>query len=143
MRVAAITALARLEDSEAARFTMAGLRDSDPRVRAAAARGIAWFGDVSSGPILIARLEEEEDDVAAAALLDALGELRETRAVPVMIAMARGVSGVFQRHAAGVRVAAVRAVGAIGGDDARALLLEVLNSKTPEVRDAAARALGR
>jgi hypothetical protein len=141
VRQAAIAALARIEDPEAVRLTVGALRDRDPRVRQAAAHGIARFGTLSSSPVVIAVLEEEADDAAAVAMVEALGELRDPRAVSVLAAMADGVSGIFQRHATSVRVAAVRALGAIGTSGARDALIPHVRSGRPEVREAAARAL--
>ena len=63
--------------------------------------------------------------------------------MPVLSETARGVSGAFKRHAAEVRIAALRALGVIGTDEARELLREALASKSAEVRDAAARALAK
>ncbi len=142
VRQVAAAALAHLEDPEARRHAAAALRDTDPKVRAAAARGIARYGEPSSAPLLIARLMEESDEDAVVTMIDALGELRDPRAVPQLIESSKAVIGPFQRRTARVRIAAIRALGAIGTDEALAVVRERLDSGTAEVRAAAARVLG-
>ncbi|MFI5279769.1 MAG: HEAT repeat domain-containing protein [Gemmatimonadales bacterium] len=141
VRQAAAAALAHLEDPEARRQAAAALRDPDPKVRAAAARGIARYGEPSSAPILMARLSEEVDEDAVATLMEALGELRDARAVPQLIEISKAVIGPFQRRAPKLRIAAIRALGAIGTDEALAVVRERVDSGTAEVRAAALKTL--
>ncbi len=142
VREIAIDGLARIDTPEASRVTLGALRDPDARVRCAAARGIGWFGDPSAASLILVRLEVEDDEGAAICMIDALGELREAGAVPMLAGLAQGVSGVFQRHSTVVRVAAARALGQIGTDAARESLRERLSSSNHDVRHAAAQALG-
>ncbi|MFI5207750.1 MAG: HEAT repeat domain-containing protein, partial [Gemmatimonadales bacterium] len=141
VRQAAAAALAHLEDPEARRHAAAALRDPDPKVRAAAARGIARYGEPSSAPLIIARLAEEGDEDAAVIMIDALGELRDARAAPQLIESSKAVIGPFQRRAARVRIAAIRALGAIGTPEALGVVRERLDSGTAAVRAAAKEAL--
>jgi HEAT repeat protein len=141
VRQAAAAALAHLEDPEARRHAAAALRDPDPKVRSAAALGIARYGEPSSAPVLMARLAEEHDEDAVVAMIDALGELRDPRAVPQLIETSKDVMGPFQRRAPRLRIAAIRALGAIRTNEALVIVRERLNSGTAEVRVAAERAL--
>lgn len=142
VRLAAVAALAHLEDPKARRHAAGALRDSDPRVRAAAARGIARYGEPSSAPLVMARLAEESDEDAVVTMIEALGELRDARAVPQLIEISKAVIGPFQRRAARVRIAAIRALGAIGTSEALAAARERLDSDTAEVRAAVGRIPG-
>lgn len=110
VRRSAVDALAHIDDPEAVRHLFGALRDGDATVRASAARGIGWAGDVAQVPLLIAKLKDEADDEAAVAMIEALVELRDPRAVPLLESLARGVAGVFQRHAPAVRAAATAAL---------------------------------
>jgi hypothetical protein len=141
VRAAAVMGLARIPAPEASRAVVGALRDPDAGVRAAAARGVAWFGDASLSGIIMARLRDEPDETAAVCLIEALGELREARAVPHLAEVAKGVSGVFQRHPVAVRVAAIRALAAIGTPEVRDSLEAHRSDHSPEVRAAVEEAL--
>ena len=141
VRVTAVEGLVRIQDPEAVRVALTALRDAEPAVRTAAARGIAWLGDPSLVPILVARLQEEEDDGVMIALIATVGELRDSRAIDVLDAVADGVSGVFQRHPAPVRAAAIRALGVIGTDEARDIVAGYQEHRVREIRLAAQAAL--
>jgi HEAT repeat protein len=142
VRAAAVAALGRLGGADAGRTLLAALRDADYKVRAAAAEALGAVGDPSSGGVLAARLAEEDEPEAACALAAAVGVLRERQAVPILADLAQSVSGVFQRRAVVVRLAAVRALGAIGTADARAVLERHRDDGTPDVRAAVLQALG-
>ncbi len=141
VREVAAAALAQLEDPDARRQAAAALHDADLKVRVAAARGIARYGEASSAPILIARLSEETDEDGIVGLIGALAELRDARAVPQLIEASKEVSGPFQRRAPRVRIAAIRALGAIGTDEALNVVRERLASGTAEERAAAQQTL--
>ncbi len=142
VRAAAVEALGRLGGADAGRSLLGALRDADHKVRAVAATALGALGDASSGAVLAARLAEEDEPEAACALAGALGALREQQAVPILADLAHAVSGVFQRRAVVVRLAAVRALGAIGTQDARAALERLRDDGTPDVRAAVLQALG-
>jgi len=142
VRAAAVAALGRVGGADAGRTLLAALHDADHKVRAEAAAAVGALGDPSSGPVLAARLAEEDEPEAACALAAALGALRERQAVPILADLAQSVSGVFRRRAVVVRLAAVRALGAIGTPEARAALERHRDDGTPDVRAAVLQALG-
>lgn len=141
VRCAGVAALGGLGGADAGRAVIAALRDPDERVRTAAATAAGELGDRAVGPILLARLVEETDDDAARAIVGALGVLREERAAPKLAELAQAVSGVFQRRAVAMRVAAVHALAAIGTSEARATLALHRDDSVPEVRAAVLQAL--
>jgi HEAT repeat protein len=141
VRAAAVTALARIGGPEADRSVAGALRDPSPSVRIEAARGITWAGDRSVSGIVMARLKEETEEAVVVPLLEALGQLKEVRSVALLSDLARGVSGVFQRHPVSVRAAAIRALGRLGTPEARTAVEAHRNDRTPELRAAALEAL--
>lgn len=140
VRAAAVSGLSRLGVPEAERTVVSALRDGDASVRIAAARGVSWFGDPSVVPILLAHLDNEEDNEVVRSLAGALGELRDPRAVHTLAQLAQAVSGVFQRRPAPVRAAAVRALAAIGTGEAMSIVAGFRGDKQMEVRMAAEQA---
>ena len=72
----------------------------------------------------------------------ALGALRETTAVPKLAELARPMSGVFQRRAAAVRLAAVHALAALATPEALGALVRYRDDAVPEIRAAALQTLG-
>ncbi len=143
VREAAVEALQRVGGPDAERGLASALRDGAAGVRARAARAVAWLGAAGVAPNLLARLGEEDDQLAAVALIGALGELREPRAVPVLTTLAEGVSGVFRRHTVAVRAAALGALGAIGSPEATQVLRAHADGRHAELREAARAALAR
>jgi hypothetical protein len=137
VRAVALAGLARVGGPEASRLTAHALRDHDPAVRAEAARALALIGDHSTATLVLARLTEEAEETVVLSLVATLGDLRESRAVPVLADLVRGISGVFQRHPVTVRAAAIRALGAIGTPEARAAVEAHLEDRIPELRAAA------
>lgn len=141
VRAAAVVALARIGGHEANRLVVHALRDASPAVRTEAAKGVAWIGDRSVAGIVMARLKEETEAAVLVPLLDALGELKETRAVGLLSDLAKGVSGLFQRHPVAVRVAAIRALGRMDSPEARAAVESHRHDHIPELKAAAEEAL--
>ncbi len=141
VRAAALAALVRIGGPEANRQVIHALRDASPAVRIEAARGVTWMGDRSVTGIIMTRLKEETEEGVVVPLLAALGQLKEVRAVALLAELAKGVSGVFQRHPVAVRAAALRALGAIGTPEARAAVEGYRHDRTPELRSAAIEAL--
>jgi len=142
VRRAAVSALGRLGGVEAGRAAIAALQDAEGGVRAAAAEAVGRRGDLAAVPELLARLAEEDSDDVISSIALALGVLRDGSAVPKLAQLARFVSGVFQRRAVAVRVAAVHALATIGTPEARAALEQLRDDRVPEIRAAVLQALG-
>ena len=137
VRAAAVGALARLGGGEAGRLVMAALHDREPAVRLDAARAAWRLADHGFGPILLGRVKDEADEAVSVALIEALGRLREARALPALVELAREASGVFHRRPVAVRVAALRALAAIGTPEALAAVSPYQADRHPDVRGAA------
>jgi HEAT repeat protein len=137
VRRAAIGSLARLGGSDAARLVVGALRDADPGVRFEAAGGVARLGARAFAGIVLGRLKEEPDDGVVVALIEALGRLKEPRAVPHLAELARGAGGVFRRRPLPQRVAAIRALARIGTPEALAAVEPFKSEKNFELRNAA------
>jgi HEAT repeat protein len=100
------------------------------------------MGERSAGQVLLARLEDESEPEVVRALVAALGALRESTSVAKLAELARPVSGVFQRRAAEVRLAAVRALAAVATPEALGALERYRDDAVPEIRAAALQTLG-
>jgi HEAT repeat protein len=137
LRRAVVGALAMLGGTDASRTVVTALRDGDSGVRLEAAGGLARLGDRAFGPILLGRLKDEPDDFVVVALVDALATLKDARAVPQLAELAKGVSGVFRRFPVAVRVAAVRALVALGTPEALAAVAPFRVDRNPDLKDAA------
>jgi HEAT repeat protein len=72
-----------------------------------------------------------------AALIDTLGRLKELRAEPQLVELAKGVSGVFRRFPIAVRAAAIRALAALGTPEALATIEPYKQDRHPDLRNAA------
>lgn len=135
-----VLALTKLGGEESVPLLVRALSDPDPGIRGAAALGLGLARVTAVVPALASRLSQEQDLEAEQEMMRALGRLGDPRAVPVLLERARS-RGWLSRRPDSARVEAVRALGAIGGEPARAGLEELTRDKAPEVRDAAARAL--
>ena len=135
VRAAALEHLAFIDDDRVLPALMHALEHDTPRARAAAARSLAHL----ESPEAIAALRRGVDDAdgwvryfAAASL----GRQGDAVAVPRLEALAR--SDRLQH----VRIAAVEAIGTIGGDGAAAVLGALTEADDAVVANAAVRALG-
>lgn len=110
------------------------LTSADGRVRDAALDVLSIRKQPEAVAPLIARLGSE-DPLLVRRAMGALVEMRATQAVPALIDLARGKDPGFQKEL-------VYALGAIGGEEARAYLYTVAQGHdSPGVREAAQRAL--
>jgi HEAT repeat protein len=130
-----ILALAKIGGEEAVPLLAKGLNDRDPSLRGAAALGLGLTKlTVAVGPLLN-RLPQETDGEAVVEIVRALGRVGDPRAVPLLAERASG-GGFFSRIPTAIRVEAVRALGEIGGEAARAVLQRLLRDRNGDVREA-------
>lgn len=108
--------------------------DKDDRAMAAARR-LGELGGSGAADALVAALTVGMRPTVAIDALNALGKLRDPRALPVLAIFAGNVNEP-------VRLAAVKALGQLSGDASTTILLERLGDGVPAVRAAAAEALG-
>ena len=138
VRAAALGALGGLGEARLLPLLLAGLDDSEPAVRLAAASAVMGFGPAarSTVPALLARPKDADSGVRAT-LLSTLAALGDPAAVPALRAGLHDAEG-------SVRSVAAYALGQIGpeGLDALPDLLEALIDMEPAVRMGAANAIG-
>ncbi len=138
VRVEAAKALRGAKDADAREALRQGLRDADPRVRAACASAIGVEG-AAAGGLLLEVLGRETSDLVGAAALRALGQARAAGAWDALVA-ALGRESVGER----LRVAALDGLVALGDPRALALVLEQTSpGRDASLRRAAVAALGR
>jgi HEAT repeat protein len=135
-----ILALSKYGDEQAVPLLVKALTDGEPSLRAAAALGLGLTKSHSAVAPLLDRLAAETDAEALGEMIRALGRIGNPRAVPAISGRA-GAGGFFSRTPPQVRIEAVRALGEIGGEAARAVLQPLLRDRNSEVRDAAFKAL--
>ena len=136
-----IIALGKFGGEEAVALLAQGLNDSEAALRGTAAMGLGLTKAQTAVQPLLVRLAQETDGEAVIEIVRALGRCGDPRAVPALAERAAG-GGFFSRTPTAMRVEAVRALGDIGGPAARDLLQRLLRDRTPEVRDAALKAIG-
>lgn len=107
------------------------IRDRDPKVREAAAEGLAVFGQAESVAALLQATSDEAPDVVETAIR-ALRRLRVSKAVPRLV----------QLLEENPKRWILEALSTIGDVSAVGAVVEVLRSDDPELRRAAALALG-
>lgn len=135
-----VQALTKLGGEESVPLLVRALADADPGIRGAAALGLGLSRVPAAVSPLLMRLGQENDAEAELEIVRALGRLGDPRAVQPLAERAAAGGWLSRRSSAG-RVEAVRALGAIGGDAARAVLQKLAADRAPEVRDAVQRAL--
>jgi HEAT repeat protein len=146
VRREALAALAQLGRGRALDALHGALMDPDPRIRMAAARGLASTGRRAL-PALLAVIDhpgfDQRDLVEKRTFYEALGFAGKTEVLPV-IRQALHRKGLLRRgNAEEVRACACEALGWIGGQEAKMLLNEAVHDKSVLVRTAAQSALRR
>lgn len=136
VRRAAIEHLPFLEDSRAAVRLQAALRDASPKVRAAAARGLGRVA-VSDGTVSLLDATRDQDTWVRYFAVRSLGELGSS------IGLGRLAEVAVADSAMHVRIAALEALGAVGGEVAVDALLHAVSDLNPELAAAALRGLGQ
>jgi HEAT repeat protein len=140
VRERALFALAELGGREVSRSAVPALKDESAAVRAAAARTIGVGGDAAASPIVVRRLDVEEDEGVQAELLRAIGKLGAKEALEVLAKWAEP-GGRLSRRTPFVRAAAVEGLSHLSAREARALLELYRQDKEPAVKRAAEAAL--
>ncbi|MET0645364.1 MAG: HEAT repeat domain-containing protein [Pyrinomonadaceae bacterium] len=136
VRRAAVEHLPFLEDERATLALVRALKKETPKVRAAAAGAAA----LAEGPEVSAALIEalgDEDSWVRYFAARSLGRLKIAESADALAALAR------DDKANHVRIAAVEALGSIGGETAAGAVAPLLKSGDPDLARVAAEALGK
>ena len=136
VRAAALEHVAFLDDGRALPVLLAALDGDTPRARAAAAQALAHLPPADVRPILQRTMSDADPWVRYFAAAS-LGRQQDRGSLPVLERAARSDD---HEH---VRIAAVGAMGAIGGDAAARVLGALLEGAETEVARAAIAALGQ
>jgi hypothetical protein len=140
VRREALLALAKLGDEETGALVVGFLDDPERDVRVAAAEAAGALEVDRALRPLLKLLEAEGDGEDAVPFIDALGALGDPGAVPAIEKHA--VKSLFSKPRTEVRIAAYRALHAIGTPHARELVQKALSDKEPAVRAAVRRIAG-
>ena len=130
-----LTALTRVGGEGAILLVMGTLDDPDEEVRATAVRAATALGSERTAKALLARLDEEESQDVQEEILRGLGQFGDPVVVPAI--EKRAVGGFFSRRPASTRIAAYRALAAIGTPRARSLVEAAAEDKDAEVKSVA------
>ena len=136
VRRAAVEHLPFLEDERASPALVRALRSETPKVRAAAAGAMALAEGPSVSAALIEALGDEDAWVRYFAARS-LGRQQVAESALALAALAR------DDKASHVRIAAVEALGRIGGETAVEAITPLLKSDEPDLARVAAEALGK
>jgi len=130
-------ALQRLEDPRAVSALLALAQDPHPYTRAFAAKGLGPLKDRAAVPVLIALTANADHPVAIEAVRS-LGRLADPAAAPALMKIIRAPKPNPQ-----LRLEAVSAIGATGGEGTYEALLDILADPSPLIRAATLRALAQ
>lgn len=139
VRRESVMALQKIGGESAAVLVPARLEDSDPAVRAAAARATGALKLGRGLGELMTLLEREGDEDVIVAACRALGSLGDPSAVPMLEKRATG--GLFSKSSTPIRVAAYQGLAAIRTPHALKLLYAAANDKDAVVKAAVTTAL--
>jgi len=132
VRLESVRALGKLGGEDAEMLLVGMLNDQDPEVRAAACRSVGVLKVEKALKPLLQLLEEDEEEDVRVGALQALGQIGDPGAVPVI--EKRALGGLFSRPGRDVRIAAYRALAGIGTPKARNLLEKARSDRDREVR---------
>jgi HEAT repeat protein len=130
----AVTALAKVGTEDAGLLLVGMLEDGAPEVRAAAATGVGILKVARAQRVLEQMLDHEDSEDVVVPVLRSLGQLGDPGPVPSIERKATG--SLFKRPPREVRIAAYRALAAIGTPHARTVLRNGAADKDPEVQNA-------
>ena len=134
-----VRSLAKIGGENAGLLVSSMLGDSDPKVRAAAARAVSVLKAERGYKQLIEILKQGDEEAVLEQVLRALGALGDPSAVPAI--EKRVKSTIFSRPPKGVRLAGLTALAAIGTPHAISLVKKARTDKDPEISSAAAQLL--
>jgi HEAT repeat protein len=140
VRREALLALAKMGGEDAGHRVHGHLDDPEPDVRVAAAMAAGALRLELARRPLQEMLKEEDDPDVQVAQIRALGRLGDAAAVPTLESKVSG--SLFSRPPTEVRVAAFRALAAIGTPRARKLLHGAVNDRDVEVRETVRELIG-
>ena len=164
LRAAAARALALSKPPTGAETLARLVKDGDTAVRRAAIEALATMGSSGLAPLAAALVARRGDDEEASATARALGATGDPGALPLLASMLSGeqapaaaaaigrlgvaagssiLLAALEKGQASGRVEVIEALGLLGSPDAGGAVARELTSDRPEVRSAAARALGR
>jgi hypothetical protein len=134
VRREALHSLAKVGGEDAGMLVQGMLEDPDPDVRVAAASAAGALNVQRAVKPLISLLEDEADPQVIVGILGALGDLADPGAVPAI--EKKAVGSFLSRQPTGVRIAAYRALHAVGTPRAKSLLVRGANDKDASVKAA-------
>jgi HEAT repeat protein len=141
LQLIVMDALQRTEWPEAPELIALGLSSSDPAVREHSARVLGQLGDqrsvlplsrIAQRPNLFARYRRDQ-----AAAMIALGQLRHSTLLPQLRTILSQPAVLWRTSNDRLRLAAAQALAALGTDEARAVLAQALQDRSPEIREVA------
>jgi HEAT repeat protein len=135
VRRAAVENLSHIEDERALRKLLEAARDSSAKIRSAAAQSLAYMEHSAALPELLCLLDDADPWVRYHAARS-LGRLRSLEALDALSQLAQS------DPATHVRIAAVDALGSIGGRRAVSILAPIVDSGDRDLGRAALMALG-
>jgi len=134
VRKETVMALAKMGGDDASTLLLGMLDDSDAEVRAKACWAAGVLKVEKAVKPLLALLEKENHEGVQVECLHALGKIGDPGAVPLVERKATGRRRFFSRSSKEIRMAAFRALAAIGTPHARSLLLKAAKDSDLEVR---------
>ncbi len=127
-RCASVWALFRIGSPDAEKGVRAALKDTDFRVRVAAARAVGMARDSQAVDTLLALVKQDQQSSVRREAATALGMIGDTRAVPSLLAAAARADDRFVEHSVTYALIELKTPGPE---------LEALSSPNPHIRKAA------
>jgi HEAT repeat protein len=136
-------ALARIGTPETALSLRKLVTDADPEVRLAVVKELGGRGMSGLAMPIVSAAGAEQDPEVLSEYYRALGRIGTPDAVQALVKAAQESPGLLSRKPQGPRLAAIEALGTAGGPSAVAVLKELMESRSGDVRATAAGALER
>jgi hypothetical protein len=135
VREAIVHAIGDIGDPASAPMLARALADDDRGVRIRAAEAFSDLDELQQAPAALLRAAESSDVEFAEAAINALAEIHDPATIDVLI-------GRLTSPSRDIRLRVVEALGSIGSTKAVPGLMRALADRDPEIRRAAAEALG-